>query len=43
MLHIILQKHQSVMINKCMQKAGEPEDDAGLLKEILIAAVQIVS
>ena len=31
------------MMNKCMQKAGEPKNDAGFLKVIIIAAVQIVS
>ena len=40
-LHVIVIKHQSV-INKYMQKAGEPENDAGLLKVIIIAAVHVI-
>ena len=38
-VHVI--KHQSVIINKYMQKAGKPENDAGFLKVIIIAAVYI--
>ena len=39
---IIIVKHQSV-INKYMQKAGEPENDAVFLKVIIIAAVYVAS
>ena len=39
-VHVV--KHQSV-INKYMQKAGEPENDAGFLKVIIIAAVHVAS
>ena len=39
-VHVV--KHQSV-INKYMQKAGEPENDAGFLKVIILAAVHVVS
>ena len=35
-------KHQSV-INKYMPKAGEPENDAGFFKVIIIAAVHVAS
>ena len=35
-------KHQPV-INKYMQKAGEPENDAGLLKVIIIIPSPLVS
>ena len=31
-VHVV--KHQSVLINTYIQKAGEPEDDAGFLKYI---------
>ena len=34
-------KNQSV-VNKCMQKAGEPESDTGFLKVIIITAFQNV-
>ena len=33
----------SISINKYMQKAGEPENDAGFLKVIMIAAVHVAS
>ena len=39
-VHVV--KHQTV-INKYMQKAGEPENDAGFLKVIIIAAVHVAS
>ena len=31
-VHVV--KHQSVLINTYMQKAGEPENDAGFLKHV---------
>ena len=37
-VHVV--KHPSVM-NKYMQKAGEPENGAGFLKVIIIAAVHV--
>ena len=40
-VHVV--KYQSVLINKYMQKAGEPENDAGFLKVIIIAAVHVTS
>ena len=39
-VHVV--KHQSV-INKYMQKAGEPENDAGFHKVIVISAVHVAS
>ena len=39
-VHVV--KHQLVN-NKYMQKAGEPENDAGFLKVIIIAAVHVYS
>ena len=33
----------SISINKYIQKAGEPENDAGFLKVIIIAAVHVAS
>ena len=33
----------SISINKYMQKAGEPENDAGFPKVIIIAAVHVAS
>ena len=33
----------SISINKYMQKTGEPENDAGFLKVIIIAAVHVAS
>ena len=39
-VHVV--KHQSV-INKYIQKAGEPENDTGFLKVIIIAAVHVAS
>ena len=39
-LHLV--KHQSV-INKYMQKSLAPENDAGFLKVIIIAAVHVAS
>ena len=38
-VHVV--KHQLV-INKYMQKVGEPDNDAGFLKVIIIAAVHVV-
>ena len=39
-VHVV--KHQSG-INKYMQKTGEPENDAGFLKVIIIAALHVSS
>ena len=38
---VLVVKHQSEIINTCMQKSGEPENGAGVL--IIITAVHVPS